>query len=47
MMVQTKNWNKKQCVNDNISSFTILTQNIIDTYGLDAKFHNEYIYHSW
>lgn len=34
----------KHGVNDNISSFTILTQNIIDTYGLDAKFHNEYIY---
>lgn len=35
----------KHGVNDNISSFTILTKNIIDAYGLDKdKFHNEYIY---
>lgn len=34
----------KHGVNNNISSFTQLTQTIIDTYGLNPAFHNEKIY---
>lgn len=34
----------KHGVNNDISSFTLLTQNIIDAYGLDPEFHNKYIY---
>lgn len=35
---------KKHGINDNISSFTLLTQNVINKFGLDPKFHNDTIY---
>lgn len=43
MGYKTKNWTKHG-VNVILVHLQFLHQNIIDTYGLDAKFHNEYIY---